>query len=111
MVNVPQGVRSSSSTKGVAAASLDHNEKDMGEEAFHKFHVHRVQLKAPEEKSDAPPCQGVPDSQAEGELDLLWKTTKWLQICEEQYTNEDLAWRPLLHPLIDGRDRATLALA
>ena len=112
MVTVPQRVRSSSSTEGAAAASWDHDDENMGEEAFHRFHVHRVQLEAPKEKSDAPPCRVVWGPQADGgEVDLLWETTKWFQHCEEQYTDEDLAWWPLLHPLTDGRDEAALALA
>ena len=105
-------MRSSSSTEGVAAASSDHDDKDMGKEAFHRFHTPRVQLEAPKEKSDVPPCRVLQGPQADGgEVDPLWKTTKWLQCCEEQYTDEDLAWWPLLHPLTDGRDEATLALA
>ena len=103
-VNVPQRVRSSS-TEVVAAASLDQNDEDMGEEAFHKFHTHRVQLKAPREKSGAPLHGSLQDSQADGEVvDPVWKATKWLQYCVEQYTDKDLAWWLLLCPLTDGRD-------
>ena len=111
-MNVLQRARSSSSIERVAAASLDHDDKDMGEEAFHRFHACRVPLKAPKEKSDVPPCRVVQGPQADGgEVDPLWKTTKWLQCCKEQYTDGDLAWWPLLCPLTDGRDEARLALA
>ena len=112
VVTVPQRVRSSFSIEGAAAVSLDHNDEDMGEEAFHRFHVCRVQLKAPQEKSDAPLCRVVQGPQADGgEVDPLWKTPKWLQCCKEQYTDNDFVWWLLLHPLTDGRDEAVLALA
>ena len=105
-------MRSSSSTEGVATASLDHDDEDMGEVAFHRFHAHRVQREAPKEKSDVPRCRVVQGPHADGgEVDPLWKTTKWLQHCKEQYTDEDLAWWLLFCPLTDGRDEAMLALA
>ena len=69
-------------------------------------------IDAPKKKSDAPPCRVVQGPQVDGgEVDPLWKTTKWLQHCEEQYTDEDLAWWLLLHPLTYSRDEATLVLA
>ena len=59
------------------AAALDHNDQDMDEEAFHRFHARRVQLEAPKENSDKPPHGVMQGPQVDGgEVDQLWKTTK-----------------------------------
>ena len=40
-------------------------------------------------------------------IDTLWQTTRWLRSCEE----DEPIWWPLICPLTDGSDVATLALA
>ena len=41
----------------------------------------------------------------------MWQTMKWLQNCETNLKEEEISWWPLVSPLTDGSDAATMDLA
>ena len=112
-VNVPPRATSFLSTEGALAASLDDcKEDDRQEEAFHQFHLQRVQQSGIWEKATPHPHQVMRASPSKSCcIDPMWQTTKWLLNCETSLEEEEISWWLLVSPLTDGSDVATKDLA
>ena len=88
---------------------MDHCSNEEEDGPFHQFHAHRVQLGSPKKEAEVPPCQVVHSSPTkDGQVDPLWRTTKWLKNCEGEYEDDELIWWPLICPLMDWSEAAAL---
>ena len=91
---------------------MDYYGEDEEDGSFHQFHTCQVQQGSPRKEGEASPHWVVCNSPSTGDkIDPLLQTTRWLRSFKEQCEEDEPIWWPLICPLTDESDTATLALA